>query len=252
MLELEERDAIRIITLDRAERSNALHPELIEALSAALADTEVDAGVRVVVLTGAGKSFCGGLDLGELGGLDAEGRVAYMRTAFSLFRQVYELRQPVIAAVNGAAMAGGFDLAAFCDIRLCSRSATFGQPEILLGLTQIMYPVYKVVGLGHARELALTGRKITADEAYRIGLVSGVYPREELLSEALRWAGELASRPPDALFETKRLSRELIELDTASAMTRMFDVISSRLRSDEHRAALGSYVASLERRRRPE
>jgi len=200
------------------------------------------------VITGAGESFCAGLDLTELTRLDADAAIEYMGSAFALFRQVYDLRQPVVAAVNGPAMAGGFDLAAFCDIRICSSSAVFAQTEILLGLTQIMYPVYRVIGLGRAKELAMTGKAISAAEAYRIGLVSEVHPPEELMAAALRLAAELSSRPREALFETKRLGRELMDLDTDAAMARMLDVITERLASAEHRGGVEAYVSRLRER----
>src|SRR5205085_9039631 len=140
---------------------------------------------KVVVITGAGVSFSAGLDLTHLLSLDTNARIQYLRGFFSVFRQVYTLQQPVIASINGAAIAGGFDLAVACDIRLCSPEATFAQTEILLGLTQFLYPLYKLVGLGRAKELAMTGRPITADEAYRIGLVNHVYPAATLSSETL-------------------------------------------------------------------
>ena len=116
------------------------------------------------------------------------------------------------------------------------------------GVTRkIIYPLWHVIGLGRAKELALTGTPISADEAYRIGLVSAVHPDETLLDEGMRFAENLARRPPRALFDTKRLGRDLIEMDTDSALTRMFEVISERLRSDEHQVALERYVASLGR-----
>lgn len=241
----EQRERVQLITLARPEKRNSLHPDMIRRLSETLAGTNVDDRTRVVVLTGAGSSFCAGLDLKHMSTLDMNGRVEYMRSAFALFRQLYELRQPVIAAVNGPAMAGGFDLAAFCDLRICSTTAKFAQTEILLGLTQIMYPVYKVIGLSRAKELALTGKAISAEEAYRIGLVSAVHPEDGLLAAAMELANDLASRPPDALYDTKRLSRELIEMDFDAAFTNMFDTISARLRSDEHRAALDVYMEGL-------
>ncbi len=249
MLKTEGQGPIRILTLDRPDKSNSLHPDLIDSLREALDETDGDDDVRVVLITGAGTSFCAGLDLDRLVSSSADANVEYLRTAFALFRQVYELRQPVVAAVNGPAIAGGFDLAAFCDIRLCSATAKFAQAEILLGLTQILYPLYKVIGLGRAKELALTGDAIGADEAHTIGLVSGVYPLDELLPAALELAGKLASRPPEALFETKRLSRELSEVDPDSATALMFEAISARARSDEHRAAVEAYVERLRERR---
>lgn len=240
---------VQVVTLNRPETRNALHPDLISDLAAVLESTAADDGIRVVVLTGAGSAFCAGLDLKHLVSLDADGRVDYMRSAFSLFRQAYELPQPVIAAVNGPAMAGGFDLAAFSDLRLCSRTARFAQTEILLGLTQIPYPVYEVIGLGRAKELALTGRAISAEEAYRIGFVSGIHADGELLDAARDLARELANRPPRALFETKALARELVGMDFPTAFDRMYRVITARLRSDEHTAAVRHYLDELREKR---
>ena len=188
------------------------------------------------------------MDLIHLLSLNVEGKVAYLQTAFALFQQLYRLPQPVIAAINGPAMAGGFDLAAFCDLRLSAPEARFAQTEVLLGLTQIMYPLYKVIGLGRAKELALTGESITAEEAHRIGLVNHVYPREEFLDRVLNFAETLSERPRQALFETKRLSRQLIELDEESAMNRMFEAISDRIRSEELRREVEKYVARLGQR----
>lgn len=249
MLIVEHHGGVLLLTLDRPKKRNSLHPELIARLESALQEAEASSDIAVLVLTGQGPAFCAGLDLHHLAELDAAARVAYMRRAFDLFEQVYHLRQPVIAAVNGPAIAGGFDLAAFSDLRFCSADATFAQTEILLGLTQIVYPIYKSIGVAKAKELALSGMTIAADEALRIGLVNRVYPAEELQAETLRFAEMLAQRPAQALFETKRLTREMIEVDTAGAMRRMFDTIATRLDSAEHARALENYLAGLRRRR---
>ena len=248
MLRTERRDAVLLCTLDRAEKRNALHPDLIQALASTLEQAGSDASLGVVVLTGAGNTFCSGLDLTHLASLGSEQKVAYLRSFFALFQQIYELPQPVIAAINGPAIAGGFDIAAACDLRLCSPAATFAQTEVLLGITQILYPVYKVIGLGRAKELALTGEPIAAEEAYRIGLVNRVHPPESLVEQAMKLAERLASRPRQALFATKRLSRDVIEVNTEAAITMMFQVISERLESDEHRREIQRYLAGLKQR----
>ena len=248
MLRTERRDAVLLCTLDRAEKRNALHPDLIQALASTLEQAGSDASLGVVVLTGAGNTFCSGLDLTHLASLGSEQKVAYLRSFFALFQQIYELPQPVIAAINGPAIAGGFDIAAACDLRLCSPAATFAQTEVLLGITQILYPVYKVIGLGRAKELALTGEPITADDAQRIGLVNRVHPAESLVEQAMKLAERLASRPRQALFATKRLSRDVIEVNTEAAITMMFQVISERLESDEHRREIQRYLAGLKQR----
>jgi len=248
MLKSEQRDAVLLLTLDRPDKRNALHPDLIRSLSEALTQAGTDTSLGAVVLTGVGSTFCAGLDLTHLTSLGVEEKVDYLRSFFALFMQLYELPQPVIAAINGPAIAGGFDIAAACDLRLCSPAATFAQTEVLLGITQILYPVYKVIGLGRAKELALTGEPITADDAHRIGLVNRVHPAESLVEQAMKLAERLAARPRQALFATKRLSREVIELSSEAAFTRMFQAISERLRSDEHRREIQRYLAGLKQR----
>jgi enoyl-CoA hydratase/carnithine racemase len=248
MLIIERRANILSITLNRAEKRNSLHPDLIDHLSNAFDDAADDDSLSVVVITGAGTTFCAGLDLNHLLGMETAGRIAYVESVFALFRRIYALPQPVIAAVNGPAVAGGFDLAAMCDLRLSAPTAIFAQTEILLGLTQIAYPLYKIIGFGRAKEMAMTGDAISADEAYRIGLVNHIYPADELMDETWKLAEKLASRPRQALFESKRLIHELLDLDTASAFERMKGAIIERLASEESRRKADEFVERLKRK----
>jgi enoyl-CoA hydratase len=244
----ERSGAILTLTLNRPEKSNSLHPDMVAQLSDALARVAGDGDVNVVVLTGAGRSFCAGLDLELLISWSDEEKLTYLSTVTGIFNGVWELPQPVIAAVNGPAIAGGFDLAAFCDIRLAAPEALFGQAEINIGLTQIIHPLYKSIGLARAKEMALTGQNISAEEAYRIGLVNHVYPREELMERAMKLASVLASKSRTALFETKRLTRELIDLDTKAAMREMSETFRRCLTSSEHRERVAQVYAGLKKR----
>ncbi len=250
MLITERRGAILLLMLNRPDKRNSLHPDLLQALQEAADDAAEDETLAALVLTGAGPSFCAGLDLQHLLSLDTKGKIAYMRQLFILFERLYTLPQPIIAAINGPAMAGGFDLAAFCDLRLCAPAAKFAQTEVLLGITQIIFPLYKAIGLTRAKELALTGEPINAEEAFRIGFVNHIYSAENLLDEALRLAEKLATRPRQALFETKRLSREMIDADTPTAFRRMFAAISERLQSEEHKQKVVEYVERLKQKSR--
>ena len=244
-----DEDGVLTLTLNRPAKSNSLHPDLVIQLSAALNAAEANTALSVVVITGAGSSFCAGLDLELLVGWSTEQKLAYLDTVTSVFRRLWSLPQPVIAAVNGAAIAGGFDLAAFCDIRLASKEAIFGQAEINIGLTQIIHPLYKSIGLARAKELAMTGQNISADEAFRIGLVNHVYPREELMSRAMEMARLLASKPQRALFATKRLTRQLIDLDTNSALDEIGKTFRECLASEEHNRRLAAVYEGLKKRR---
>jgi enoyl-CoA hydratase len=246
---LSEREgAILVLTLNRPDKSNSLHPDLVKQLSAALKDAEADAGLNVVVITGAGRSFSAGLDLQLLINWTMEEKLAYLDTVTTMFHRVWMLPQPVIGAINGPAIAGGFDLAAFCDIRLAASEALFGQAEINIGLTQIIHPLYKSIGLARAKELAMTGRNISAEEAYRIGLANHVYPREELMERAMEMARVLASKARNALFETKRLTRELIDLDTKSALSEISRSFRACLESEEHQKRVAEVYAGLRKR----
>ena len=252
-LVLSRRDgAVLTLTLNRPDKSNSLHPDLVKQLSAALKAAEADNALSVIVITGAGHSFCAGLDLELLVSWTTEQKLAYLETATRVFRRVWSLPQPVIAAVNGPAIAAGFDLAAFCDIRLAAKEAIFGQAEINIGLTQIIHPLYKSIGLARAKELAMTGENISADEAFRIGLVNHVYPREELIPRAMELAAVLASKPQGALFATKRLTRELIDLDTNTALDEINKTFRRCLASDEHRRRVAEVYESLKKRRKAE
>jgi enoyl-CoA hydratase/carnithine racemase len=245
---IQRQGAILTLTLNRPDKSNSLHPDLIEQLTAALISAEADTALSVVVLTGAGSTFCAGLDLDLLVSWTTEEKTSYLDTVTQVFRRIWSLPQPVIAAVNGAAIAGGFDLAAFCDIRLAAEHAIFGQAEINVGLTQIIHPLYKSIGLARAKELAMTGRNISAAEAFRIGLVNHVYSRDELMPRAMELASVLASKPRNALFETKRLTRTLIDFDTDAAFDEMNNSLHRCLASDEHRSRVEEIYAKLKNR----
>jgi len=240
--------AVLTLTLNRPEKSNALDPDLVKQLSAALKAAEADTTLSVVVLTGAGSSFCAGLDLELLLTWTTAQTLAHLDAVTKVFRRVWSLPQPVIAAVNGPAIAGGFDLAAFCDIRLAAKGAVFGQAEINIGLTQIIHPLYKSIGLARAKELAMTGQNISADEAFRIGLVNHVYPQEELMQRAMEMSAVLASKPRNALFATKQLTRELIDLDTNTALEEIGKTFVRCLASDEHRQRVAEIHANLKKR----
>jgi enoyl-CoA hydratase/carnithine racemase len=235
-------DGVATVTLNRGTQRNALHPDLIRELTQTLDLLSGRPDVRAVILTGSGPAFCAGLDLAHLATLDAAQRMAYMRSAFALFEQLYSMPQPTIAAVNGPAVAGGFDLAVFCDLRLCVPAARFAQPEVILGVTQFFFPLYLLVGVGRARELALTGDAISAEEAYRIGLVNHLVPPDQLMDRAIQLAGTIASRPRETVLESKRLSHEIPGLDREAAFSCMGQALDRSIQSETHRKALADYM----------
>src|SRR5215471_11720717 len=244
--------SVLTLTLNRPERSNSLHPDLVSQLSKLLLEVEAEPDRLVVVITGAGSTFCAGLDLELLLNWTTDQKLAHLENVIKVFRRIWALPQPVIAAVNGAAIAGGFDLAAFCDIRLAAREAIFGQAEINIGLTQVIHPLYKSIGLARAKEMAMTGQNISADEAYRIGLVNHVYSRDELMARTMDLASMLGSKPRHALFATKRLTRELIDLDTDAALDEIQKSFRACLESEQHRQRTLEVYENVKRRKKKE
>jgi methylglutaconyl-CoA hydratase len=213
------------ITLDRPDRRNAIDDVMIAELATAFAAAVRDPAVRVVLLTGAGDTFCAGADLAYLRTMQGndleENRMDSGRLA-ALFRQIYELRKPVIAVVNGPALAGGCGLAATCDFIIASRErATFGFPEVRIGFIPALVTIFLVkrIGEGRARELILRGHTIPAADAERIGLATAVAAHDELDSAALALAEELASRcGPTAMGLCKELLARLSGLSTHEAL----------------------------------
>jgi enoyl-CoA hydratase len=200
---LVERDgAILVVTINRPSKLNALNTPTLVELGLMLDATATDDGVRAIVLTGSGeKSFVAGADIDELSTQTPVSGREHARRGQALFDRIERFGKPVIAAVNGFALGGGCELAMACTMRLAADTARFGQPEINLGLI----PGYagsqrlpRLVGRGRALELLLTGNPITADEAYRIGLVNRVVPAAQLNTEARALAHVLAAKAPVA------------------------------------------------------
>jgi methylglutaconyl-CoA hydratase len=204
------------ITLNRPEKRNALSPEMIAELKRALAEAERDDGVRVVLLTAAGKDFCSGADLESLERISHAGvaeNLADARSLAELFLQMRRHSRPVIAAVHGRALAGGCGLAAACDIVLAAESARFGYPEVNLGFipAMVMALLRRSVGEKAAFELMATGHAVSAARMAQLGVVQEVYSDSEFDPEG--YAARLAAKPPGALASIKRL---LYETDTLS------------------------------------
>ena len=199
-----ERDGpVAIVTVNRPKVLNALNSQTLDELRRAILELKHDAGVRVVVLTGAGeKSFVAGADINELSVLTPAAAREHAVAGQHVLDLVEHMGKPVIAAINGYALGGGCELAMACTIRIAAETAKLGQPEINLGLI----PGYagtqrlsRLVGRGRALELLLTGDQISAIEAFRLGLVNRVVAAADLMTEAKKLAAVLAAKPPLAV-----------------------------------------------------
>jgi methylglutaconyl-CoA hydratase len=213
-------DAVATLTLNRPDKRNAISYELIDDLIHALEEVR-NSPARVLILTGAGKAFSSGMDLDNLKALigrTPEQNLEDSRTMVSLFRSLYEFPKPTIAAVNGAAIAGGTGLALLCDFTLAVPEAKFGYTEVRIGFVPAIVSTFllRQVGEKIARDLLLTGRIFDAAEALRMGLVTEIVPPEKLLDRTRELAAQLAELSPLSLLKTKGLLTDhaRAELDT--------------------------------------
>jgi len=209
---VEDSTAVRTITLHRPERRNAMTGEMQDELLTALEDA-VLSGCRVLVLTGAGAAFSAGLDLSALRGMQDQSEAVQRTDAeriACLFRTLYELPIPTIAAVNGPAIAGGAGLALLCDFTLAVPEAKFGFTEVRIGFVPALVSAFLALQIGEkrSRDLLFTGRIFDADEAYRLGLLTEVVPHSELMQRVKAITQILAANSPQSIQMTKRLMNE--------------------------------------------
>jgi enoyl-CoA hydratase len=215
-------DQIGILTINRPDKLNAISNELTRELKDLLNKIEDDEDLRILVITGAGeKAFVAGADIQELVERDAKMGRRVSRERQEVFSRIEDLPVPVIGAVNGYALGGGLEIALACSIRICSDNAQFGAPEVKLGIipgdggTQRLP---RLIGLGRAMEMILTGDFIDAQEAYRIGIANKVVADGEYLNESKGWAEKLRSKSPSAITMIKRLVTVGIDIDIESAL----------------------------------
>jgi len=200
---IEDLEGVRTITLNRPDKLNALNQATIAELHAAFDDAAADAGVRVVILTGAGpKAFVAGADIAEMNGLTPVQARDFSRVGQRLMSRIEQLGKPVIAMVNGFALGGGMELAMCCHLRIAADSAKFGQPEVNLGLIPGFGGTQRLLrlsGRAAALELCLLGENIDAARALQLNLVTRVVPKDELEAQTQKLATKLAASAPQAL-----------------------------------------------------
>jgi enoyl-CoA hydratase len=244
---LEEREGrVAILTVNRPDKLNALNEQVRTDMLAALASLETDDGVGVIVITGAGeKSFIAGADIGEFAGRTPFDQRHAMRSP-RVFDIMAAYPKPVIAMINGFCLGGGCELAMSCDIRIASEKARFGQPEINLGLipggggTQRLS---RLVGLGHAMRLVLSGDMIGAAEAREIGLVERVVPHEELRARTLELAARIAAKSPLTLRVAKEALRAGERLSIDNGITYERDLFCLCFSSADKEEGVKAFLA---------
>ncbi|MDH7799007.1 MULTISPECIES: enoyl-CoA hydratase/isomerase family protein [unclassified Beijerinckia] len=213
-------DGIFIIKLNRPNRLNAFDEQMIREMRSVIWKANFDDTIRVIVITGEGRAFCSGRDINGLdyeNNLETPGYRAYVRANHELFDDIEAIEKPVIAAVNGICAGGGVEMAIACDFRMASSNATFLLPENQLGVipaSGACSRMIQMIGIGRLKEMVMAALPVSAEEAYRIGLINRLFSEEELLPQTMAFARELLKRAPQAMGMGKHIINMCQNVDT--------------------------------------
>ena len=242
---LERKGAVGVITMNRPEALNALNAQVLSDLSAVLEEVANDDSILVAVVTGAGRSFVAGADIGQMSTMTPAEAKKFGMFGNLVFMRLENLVKPTIAAVNGFALGGGCELAMACDIRIASEKAKFGQPEVGLGITPGFggtQRMARLVGMGKAKELIYTARNIKAPEALAIGLVQAVYPAAELMAEAEKMAARIAGNAPIAVRASKKAINDGMQVDIEAGEVIEEKLFGSCFETQDQQNAMSAFV----------
>lgn len=253
LFEVRDAEGIAVLTLNRPEKRNALDPDMIRALGEVFDGIERDDRVRVVLLQAAGRDFCAGADLAHIRSMvhaTYEDHLADASALGELFVRMRRLVKPIVAVVQGNALAGGAGLATACDVVLAADDARFGYPEVHIGFVpaMVMTMLVRIVGEKRAFELVATGKRIDAEEAFRIGLANAVLSRHTLADDARAFAADIAARPATAVAFAKRLLYELDELTFEEGIARGAEINAEARMTEECRAGIQAFLEKRQNR----
>lgn len=238
-------DGVGVITLNRPKDMNALSKNLCGELSKIMEILKDDPKVNCLVITGGPDVFSAGIDINELTTLNPLEYKDYFEPVIDYYIDLYDFPKPMVAAVVGIAMGGGFNLALSCDFIIASTTSIFAHPEIKFGLNPVIDPIWRRVGMTKAKEIAMTGEPIGAKEAEKIGLVNKILPPEEVMDEAMALARSIAKKSPKVLSMIKRISDIVPRLDRRSAIEHEVELSALLLSYDETRKKLEDFLKEL-------
>ena len=241
----EKQDNIGILTINRPEALNALNSAVVSDLEQAISEVEKDAELGALIITGEGRSFVAGADIGEQYVMDVAAGRKWGQRGSALFRRIEKLEIPTIAAVNGFALGGGCELSMACDIRLASEKAKFGQPEVGLGITPGFggtQRLARIVGVSNAMELILTAKTINAARAQELGLVSHVYPPEELMDKAMELSQAIAANAQVAVRQSKAAIRRGLQTDMYTGAAYEAEAFGLCFATEDQKDAMTAFV----------
>lgn len=244
-VEVTKKDHIAVVTMNRPEALNALNKAVFTDLEVALDDVEKDDEVYVVIITGAGRAFIAGADIGEMAPMNVAEGLAFSELGNRILMRVDMMEKPTIAAVNGFALGGGCELALSCDIILASEKAKFGQPEVGLGITPGFSGTQRLprrVGVAKAKELIFSGKMIKADEAEKIGLVNAVYAPEALMDGALEMGKSFTKNAPIAVKYAKACIDRGMQMDIDDGIAVENELFAMCFATADQKEGMGAFL----------
>ena len=244
-VDFEQRGPIGVITMNRPEALNALNDQVLKDLDAVLDAAEANDEVLVLILTGAGRSFVAGADIGQMKDFTPVQAKQFGMYGNSVFLKLENFPKPVIAAVNGFALGGGCELSMACDIRLASEKAKFGQPEVGLGITPGFSGTQRLprrVGIAKAKELIFSGKTIGAQEAKAIGLVNEVYPPEQLIDKAVEMARSFTANAPIAVKYAKACIDRGMQMDIDDGIAVENELFAMCFATEDQKEGMGAFL----------
>lgn len=244
-IKYEKTEGIGLAVINRPEALNALNSQVIAELTELIGEVERDESLRVFMITGEGRSFVAGADIGEQKPLDLQQGRKWGQTGSALMRRIEKLEIPTIAAVNGFALGGGCELALSCDVILASEKAKFGQPEVGLGITPGFSGTQRLprrVGVGKAKELIFSGKMIRAEEAKAIGLADQVYAPEELMDKAMEMAKSFAKNAPIAVKYAKACIDRGLQMDIDDGIAVENELFAMCFATEDQKEGMGAFL----------
>lgn len=243
---LEKNENIGILTINRPKALNALNSDVLNELERTIDMVIEDEEIHILIITGEGKAFVAGADIGEMKDMDTFRAREFAEKGLSLFRKIELMEKPVIAAVNGYALGGGCELSMCCDIRIASEKAKFGQPEVGLGITPGFAGTQRlprIVGIAKAKELIFTAETIDAEEAFRIGLVNKVVPAERLMDEAISLAKKILSKGQIAVRYSKVAINRGMETDIETGQAIERDLFGLCFATEDQKEGMEAFLS---------
>ncbi|MBN1474904.1 MAG: enoyl-CoA hydratase/isomerase family protein [Syntrophaceae bacterium] len=247
---LEKKNGYAIVRLNRPHEMNAICKDMRLELYSVFSEMEADSSVKIIILTGGEFIFSAGMDIKEMTSLRSEEGDDFLESMMRYLKKIYSCKKPVIAAVGGLALGGGFNLVTICDLVVASESAIFCHPELKFGFNPFFYPLSQIVGINKAKEIVMLGEPIGANEALNIGLVNKVASPEKFMQVAENMATEMATRSSKALEELKNLCSIVPRMDKIAALDIESSICSLLFAREERKTQMEELLSQQKMKKR--